>query len=65
MRSEIGERGREEVYWNRYCFNIVIAVVTRGGRPVDNEWRVMLEEIMFVVLQHNWQVKVSGRRNRE
>lgn len=31
---------------------------------MDNEWRVMLEEIMFVVLQHDWEVKVSGRRNR-
>lgn len=46
--------------WNRYCFNIVIAVVTRGGRPVDKECRVMLEEIMLVVLHiYNDLLRVS------
>lgn len=37
-------------YWKRYCFNMVMAVETRGGRPVESWCSVMLELIMFVVL---------------
>lgn len=39
----------EETHRNKYCFNIVIAVTTRGLRPVLRAWSSMLEEIMAVV----------------
>jgi hypothetical protein len=40
-----------QTYWKRYCLSIVMAVATRGGRPVDSSCNLMLDEIMLVVLQ--------------
>lgn len=36
-------------HWNRYCFNMVMAVTTLGLRPVDRACNSMLLEIIAVV----------------
>ena len=36
-------------YLNSICFNMVIAVTTRGFRPVESECSSILDEIMAVV----------------
>ena len=40
---------RNNVHRKRYCLSIVMAVTTRGLRPVESAWSSMLEEIIAVV----------------